>query len=75
MHDHQVMKSTQGLQVRNCCGCGIIQVSFGAVMLRVSKDAFLEMAAELGRIADNLQEPSGSVEAVFAPVGGRKYIA
>ena len=52
---HHLMTDASGLHIDACCGCGIINVGFGPMTLKMTRSAFLSVLDTLNEVADQLR--------------------
>lgn len=55
MSNKTILANDQEVQVRLCCGCGVVNVTVGPLVMKLTKEVFLRMADKMERIADDMR--------------------
>lgn len=69
---HHLMNDANDLHVDACCGCGIINVGFGPMTLKMTRSAFLSILDTLNEVADQLRLYPGTQSAGCASTAPAK---
>ncbi len=49
---------TNNIQIKLCCGCGNVNLSFGGTTIKMSKDELKSLAVEIDKVVDDLESTS-----------------
>jgi len=55
MSNKRILAKDHEVQVKLCCGCGVVNVSIGPLVVKLTKDAFLRMADKMDRVAEEMR--------------------
>jgi hypothetical protein len=58
--DKRVLASTDDLQIKLCCGCGVVNLNVGPLQLKLTKEAFLNLATRVDGVAEMMRASANS---------------
>lgn len=76
MNPPNLIKNADDIQVKLCCGCGIVNLAVGPVMMRMTKEVMLELATTFNQVVDSLNEktkPEAKADPIVHETAGNVY--
>ncbi len=68
MNQTNLIKNANEVQVKLCCGCGIVNLTVGPVMLRMTKQVMEELAESFNGVVEALNEKTAPALIEAEPV-------